>query len=63
MIEQTTIASQLVDELRLCGHDISLLDLLDCLASTELMLVPDHDGVSFFAYYSRIDEPIPMGTS
>jgi hypothetical protein len=53
--ELTTSASALAQELMDCGHDnISMLDMLDALASTGLKLVADTNGEATSAYVSSL---------
>lgn len=55
----TELASELVDEMDNCGHhDITVIDLLDCLASTGLALVEDPSGSAAAAYGDMIAERV-----
>ena len=53
------LASELVDEMDECGHhDITVIDLLDCLASTGLTLVDDPSGSAAAAYGDMIADRV-----
>lgn len=53
------LATELVDEMDECGHhDIRVIDLLDCLASTGLTLVDDPSGNAAAAYGDMIAERV-----
>jgi hypothetical protein len=53
-ITQTDYVRFIVDELAQHGHDVAIIDLLDCLASSRLALKDDIDGAAVDAYYSAV---------
>lgn len=49
-------ADTLVSELQANDHDVTVLDLLDCLACAGLTLAPDFEGAASTAYLLSLGE-------
>lgn len=56
-MNQTETAESLLEEFDISGHDndISILDLLDCLACAGLKLVEDNDNAASLEYGQKLE--------
>ena len=52
--EQIALAQDVVDDMRIAGHNVSLLDVLDSLAAAGVQLAPCTDRLMSNAYFAQL---------